>query len=80
MEKLRERDLSTIDLRTITLDDWEDLKREVARRAHAERTAATRELVRRLSCWWQARQQRRDQAVHTCESWSKQSLFWSGRI
>lgn len=37
-------DLSTIDLRTLPAEQWEPLKAEVRRRAHAERTAVLHRL------------------------------------
>jgi hypothetical protein len=73
MEKLGERDLSTIDLRTISPEEWQDVKREVVRRARAERARVMRELLRRLACWWQRRKQQRDPVVQTYASWRKHS-------
>jgi hypothetical protein len=39
-------DLSTIDLRTMTPDEWDAVKREAARRAHAERAKLMRGVVK----------------------------------
>jgi hypothetical protein len=58
ISKHGEIDLSAIDMRTITPEEWEALKwgalkRVVTRRAHAERAKAMRELLTPLRSWWQ---------------------------
>jgi hypothetical protein len=50
-----ELDLLAVDTRTISLAQWEAIKREAVRRAHAERAKFVRDLARRLRFWWQAR-------------------------
>jgi hypothetical protein len=80
MEKLSERDLSAIDMRTIAPEEWEDVKREVVRRARAERARVMRELFERLKCWWQGCEQERDPVVQTDASSRNQSLYSSGRL
>jgi hypothetical protein len=57
---LRECDLSKIDLRTITLGQWEAVKREAHRRAHEERAKFVRDLANRLRSLWGRRNQPRD--------------------
>jgi hypothetical protein len=47
-QNLREVDLSTIDTRALTAADWEAVKREVLRRARAERAAAMRQFFKRF--------------------------------
>jgi hypothetical protein len=79
-EKLSECDLSAIDIRTITPEEWEAVKREVLRRAHAERAKVMRDLIKRLRSWWQGRKHRRDAVVQTCTSSHKHPLYWGGRI
>jgi len=56
-------DLSTIDLRTMTPDEWDAVKREAARRAHAERAKLMRGVVKELRSWWQDHKRWRDPAV-----------------
>jgi len=58
----RKCDFSRIDFRTtITLGQWEAVKREAHRRAHAERARFVRDLINRLgSWWWRRRNQPRD--------------------
>jgi hypothetical protein len=51
-------------LRTITPEEWEAVKREGARRAHAERAKAMRDLIKLLWSWFQGRKERRDPVVH----------------
>jgi hypothetical protein len=46
---LSERDLSQIDLRTLSAEEWDGVKREVNRRAHAERKRVMRAVVVRLA-------------------------------
>jgi hypothetical protein len=50
-----ETDLSRIDLKTLTPEQWVALKREVNRRAHAERAEVLRELVALVRSWWPLR-------------------------
>jgi hypothetical protein len=52
-QNLGERDLSTIDIRTIGPEEWQAVKREVARRAHAERAQTMRILIGWLPIFWQ---------------------------
>ena len=47
----RETDLSTIDVCALTPAEWEALKREVVRRAHAERGRAMRAFAKWLFRW-----------------------------
>jgi hypothetical protein len=53
--KLRECDLSTIDMRTLGPEEWAAVKREVVRRAYAERTKVLRQLIGWLRSRWSAR-------------------------
>jgi hypothetical protein len=53
--KLRECDLSTIDMRTLGPEEWAVVKREVVRRAYAERTKVLRHLIGWLRSRWSAR-------------------------
>ena len=46
-------DLSAIDVRTLTPEEWQALKQEVNRRAHAERVQVMRGLVTWLRSRWQ---------------------------
>lgn len=50
--KLSQKDLSTIDLRTVTPEDWEAIKHEVNRRAHAERARVIKAVVAWLCSLW----------------------------
>jgi hypothetical protein len=59
-------DLSAIDTREITSDEWEAVKREAIRRAHAERARVVRDLAKRLWCGWQAA--------------SSEAVSWSRRV
>lgn len=45
ISKSGEFDPCTIDMRTITPEDWEAVKRAIIRRAHAERIKAMREFL-----------------------------------
>jgi hypothetical protein len=54
VSKLSELDLSAIDMRKITREDWEAVRREVIRRAHAERAKLMRDLIRGLGSWCSA--------------------------
>jgi hypothetical protein len=68
---LRKLDLSTIDVRTLTPEEWDAVKREAARRAHAERAKLMRGLVKELRSWWQDHKRRRDPVVRAGKkSWS----------
>lgn len=51
--ELSETDLSAIDVRTLTPQGWQAVKREVNRRAHAERVQVMRGLVTWLRSRWQ---------------------------
>lgn len=53
-----ELDLSAIDIRTIPPGEWGSLKREVFRRAQAERSKAMREFLALFRSWWRAHGQR----------------------
>jgi hypothetical protein len=48
-------DVLAVDIHTISPAQWETIKREIARRAHAERAKVMRDLARRLRFWWQRR-------------------------
>jgi hypothetical protein len=48
MSDFHEMDLSSVDLGTLAPDQWDLLKREVNRRAHAARAAFFREMLGRL--------------------------------
>src|SRR4051794_22649770 len=63
---LCELDLSTIDTRALTPAEWEALKSEVVRRAHAERTRATRAFVRWLRFRWTRTRLESDPAERSC--------------
>jgi hypothetical protein len=65
VSKLGELDLSTIDLRSLTPEEAEAVRREAYRRARAERDTAMRELVGCLRSWWQSRKLRRDRVVQS---------------
>lgn len=52
MHRLRECDLSTIDVRSLSPEEWDAVKREVVRRAHAERASMLRHVIARLHAWW----------------------------
>ena len=80
LQTLSECNLSTIDMRTITPEEWEAVKREALRRAHAERAKAMRYLIKRLWSWWQGRKQRRDPVVQTYASSHKHPVFYSSRV
>jgi uncharacterized protein YjiS (DUF1127 family) len=69
--KLCKLDLSAIDMRTITSEEWEAVKREVARRAHAERAKLMHDLIKWLRSWWKDREPRRDHVVQTSASSDK---------
>ena len=80
MENLSERDLSAIDLRTLTPEEWSEVKGEALRRAHAGRSRLVLDLTKRLRCWWQTRRQRRDPAVQSYGFRRSHSLHWSDRV
>jgi hypothetical protein len=63
VEHLAKIDLSTFDLRTLTPEEWDAVKREATRRAHAERAKLMRGLLKELRSWWQNHARRRDPAV-----------------
>jgi hypothetical protein len=52
---LSELDLSTVDTHTITVREWAAVKREVVRRAHAERANVIRGLIQRFRPGWHDR-------------------------
>lgn len=79
MEKLSEQDLSALDVRTLTPEEWTEVKRAAVRRAHADRSRLVLELVQRLRRWWQARRQRRDPVVQTYGFPRSHSLSWHDR-
>lgn len=54
---LSESDLAEIDLRTISPQEWHAVKREVGRRAQAERTRIVRDAIRGLRSPWRNRPQ-----------------------
>jgi hypothetical protein len=71
LSRLRELNLSEIDIRSITPEEWEAVQREAVRRAHAERAKLVRDLIKQLRCWWQDRKQRREPVVGAGKtSWS----------
>jgi hypothetical protein len=80
IENLSECDLSTIDVRGITPKEWEAVKGEVVRRAHAERAKVLRQLAKRLRCWWGIRKERRGRPAQIYISSRQRALYWSGRI
>lgn len=49
-----EIDLSATDMRTITPEDWQAMKRTAIWRAPPERAKAMRELLRPFRSWWRA--------------------------
>jgi hypothetical protein len=80
MEKPGARDLSSIDLRTVTPEQWEAIRSEIARGARAERAEALRALRWRLWRWWQSRRRLRQPAARTDEALRGHTLYWSGRV
>src|SRR5262245_56844358 len=73
---MSEQDLSATDLRTLSPEEWTEVKREAVRRAHAERSRLARALMHRLRCWWQTGRQRRDPVVQTYGFSRDHSLSW----
>ena len=63
---LCENDLSKIDIRALTPAEWEALKREVVRRAHAERARSIRAFVRWLRFRWTRMHLGSDPAEGSC--------------
>lgn len=59
IHRLEESDLSTIDIRSLSPEEWHAVKREVVRRAHAERATMVREAIARLRSWWGNRKRQR---------------------
>ena len=53
MQKHGEIDLQNLDYRTLTHEQWELLKRQVIRRAHAERAKVVRRIFAALVSWRQ---------------------------
>jgi len=53
LQEPREPDLTIPDYRTLTHEQWEDLKRQVARRARAERAKVVRHIFTALASWRQ---------------------------
>jgi hypothetical protein len=54
-EALSSQDLSSTDLRSLTPAEWDALKREVQRRAHAGRADVLRAAAGAIRAWWRAR-------------------------
>ena len=65
VSKLKETDLSAIDVRTLTGAEWEAVKREVERRARAERAHVVGAVFKWLGSWWLRRNQLGDPAIQT---------------
>ncbi len=63
MHRLRESDLSTIDVRSLSPEEWHAVKCEVVRRAHAERATMVREAIARLHAWWRPHKHYRPRAA-----------------
>ena len=59
IHRLEKSDLSAIDIRSLSPEYWHAVKREVVRRAHAERATMAREAIARLRAWWGNRTQER---------------------
>lgn len=68
IRRLKESDLSTIDIRTLSPEEWHAVKREVVRRAHAERATMVREAAARLQSWWGNRKQERPAPARAARS------------
>lgn len=63
IHRLKESDLSTIDIRSLSPEEWHAVKREVVRRAHAERATMVRVAIARLRSWWGNRKRQRTAAA-----------------
>jgi hypothetical protein len=74
--RLEDVDLSAIDPRTLSPETWDLVKQEAIRRAHAERSAVIRQLLRRA--WSRLRPRRGREAPRPLprESWT---IFFAGR-
>jgi hypothetical protein len=77
--RLNEVDLSTIDFRAITPEQWVAVKGEVVRRAHAARAEAMRSLLKGLASWWPNFRWRRDSIVQGYETSPSRSFPLEGR-
>jgi hypothetical protein len=73
-------DLSRIDLTTLPPEQWEPLKAEVRRRAHAERAQMLRAVFARLRGWIGGRMPRPRLAGDDIASAYKRPLYFGGRM
>ena len=79
MSTWRDKDLSSIDLRSLPPEAWGELKAEVHRRARAERSAVARSMLAALRGWMRGAGWCRRIEARSYSASNKRPLYLGGR-